>query len=73
MRQQHQPNANPYVEKIVQAYLQTQMNDRQFEALVEETIAVAKDDGGGGDTAAAAAAAYDKGFSDGYDSAMAEK
>jgi len=69
MRQPHQPNANPYVEKIVQAYLQTQMNDRQFEALVEETIAVAKDDGGGGDTAAA----YDKGFSDGYDSAMAEK
>jgi hypothetical protein len=69
MRQPHQPNANPYVEKIVQAYLQTQMNDRQFEALVEETIAVAKADGGGGDTGAA----YDKGFSDGYDSAMAEK
>jgi hypothetical protein len=68
MKQPHQPNANPYVEKIVQAYLQTQMNDRQFEALVEETIALAKAEGGGGNVTEA----YDKGFSDGYDSAMAE-
>ena len=69
MKETHRPNANPMVEKIVQAYLSTQMNERQFEALVEEMLVAAKNDAGAGSTADA----YDKGFSDGYDTAMGEK
>lgn len=69
MRKQYQPNSNPLVERIVQAYLKTHLTDIQFEALVEEALKDAKQEGGAGD----AAKAYDKGFSDGYDSALAEK
>jgi len=69
MRKQHQPNANPLVEQIVQAYLKTYLTDAQFEALVEEALTVAKNEGGSGNTQEA----YDKGFSEGYDTAMAEK
>lgn len=69
MAKQYQPNANPLVERIVQAYLKTHLSDVQFETLVEEALKEAKQEGGGGD----AAKAYDKGFSDGYDTAMAEK
>lgn len=69
MAKPHQPNPNPLVERIIQAYLKTHLTDTQFEALVEQTIADAKCEGGGGD----AVIAYDKGFSEGYDTAMAEK
>jgi len=67
MRQPHTPNANPAVEEIMQAYLKTYMSERQFEELVEKAILDAKAEGGGGSTVEA----YDKGFSDGYDSAVA--
>jgi hypothetical protein len=69
MRKPHQPNANPLVEQIVQAYLKTHLTEAQFEALVEETLLAAKNEG----TQVDAVATYDKGFSDGYDSAMKEK
>lgn len=68
MKETYRPNANPMVDQIVQAYLSTQMNERQFEALVEAMLLAAKNDAGAG----SAAEAYDKGFSDGYDSAKAE-
>jgi hypothetical protein len=62
-------NANPGVERIVAAYLKTQMTDKQFEALVEETLQSVRNEGITGDTMIA----YDKGFSEGYDAAMKEK
>jgi hypothetical protein len=69
MRPPHQPNANPLVERIVQAYLKTHLSDAQFEALVEELFVEAKKSSGEGDTVQA----YDKGFSDGYDSATKDQ
>lgn len=69
MRTPHQPNANPLVEQIVQAYLKTHLTDAQFEALVEEALTAAKHEGGSGNTQEA----YDRGFSEGYDTAMVEK
>lgn len=69
MNKTRNPNTNPAVEAIMQAYLKTHMTEVQFEALIEQTIADAKREGGGGD----AVVAYDKGFSEGYDTAMAEK
>jgi len=67
-RPQREPNPNPLVEEIMQAYLKTMMTERQFESLVEQSLTEAKTSGGSGDVQAA----YDKGFSDGYDSATAE-
>lgn len=61
-------NPNPKVEEIMQAYLKTHMTERQFETLVEQTIQEAKDSGGSGNVQEA----YDKGFSDGYDTAVKE-
>lgn len=68
MRQTRNPNPNPAVEEIMQAYLKTSMTERQFESMVEKAIQDAQGAGGAADTQAA----YDKGFSDGYDSAIAE-
>lgn len=68
MKKQHQPNPNPQVEAIVQAYLKTHLTDVQFEDLVTQTITDAEKRGaetGGGRT-------YDQGFSDGYDQGMSE-
>jgi hypothetical protein len=62
-------NPNPAVEEIMQAYLKTHMTEKQFETLVETAIQAAKDSGGGGN----AQQAYDKGFSDGYDTAEKER
>jgi len=69
MNKPRNPNINPAVEAIMQAYLKTHMTEVQFEALVEKTLLEAKAEGGGGD----AAQAYDRGFSEGYDTAMAER
>lgn len=68
MRKQHQPNTNPLVERIVQAYLKTHLTDIQFEALVEQALEEAKSSQTTGD----ATAAYEKGFSNGYDEAKGE-
>jgi hypothetical protein len=68
MNKTRNPNTNPAVEAIMQAYLKTHMTEVQFEALIEKTIQDAKHEGGGGDTQVA----YDRGFSEGYDTAMAE-
>lgn len=61
-------NPNPKVEEIMQAYLKTHMTEGQFERLVEQAIQEAKDSGGSGNVQEA----YDKGFSDGYDTAVKE-
>lgn len=71
MNKTRNPNTNPAVEAIMQAYLKTHMTEVQFEALIEQTIADAKREGAG--DAVVAYDAYDKGFSEGYDTAMAEK
>ena len=65
----HQPNPNPLVERIIQAYLKTHMNEGQFEALVEEAIAEAAKSA----TSILPGQTYDQGFSDGYDSATKER
>ena len=69
MRKQHQPNPNPLVEQIVQAYLKTHLTDAQFESLVEEALVNAKNEGGSDN----ALESYERGFSEGYDAALAEK
>jgi hypothetical protein len=68
MRNTRTPNANPAVESIMAAYLKTHMTEAQFEALIVQTIQEAKNEGGSGNTREA----YDKGFSDGYDTAVKE-
>lgn len=67
MKTPHQPNANPLVEQIVQAYLKTHLSEAQFEALVEQTILQASGAG------SSSAEEYDRGFSDGYDAGAAEQ
>jgi hypothetical protein len=59
---------NPLIEEIMQAYLKTHMTDQQFETLVTKAI----DDSKGGANPAELQEQYDKGFSDGYDTARAE-
>lgn len=68
MKNPRQLNGNADVEAIMQAYLKTHMTEREFETLVETAIQTAKDSGGSGNVREA----YDKGFSDGYDTAMKE-
>ena len=68
MKNQRVENPNPAVEDIMQAYLKTHMTERQFETLVETTIQNAKNEAGSGN----AQESYDKGFSDGYDTAIKE-
>lgn len=69
MNTPHTPNPNPAVETLMQAYLKTHLTERQFEALIEQTLLDAKNEGGSGN----AQEAYDRGFSEGYDTAMGEK
>jgi hypothetical protein len=68
MRNTRVENPNPDVEEIMQAYLKTHMTERQFEELVEKAIRNATSIAGPADVQAS----YDKGFSEGYDSAIAE-
>lgn len=56
---------NEYLDRILQAYLKTCMNEKQFEALVSEALTAAEERG-------KQQAGYDKGFSDGYESCLAE-
>lgn len=55
------------VDKIMQAYLKTSMSEKQFEAMVLAELTAAETRAG------VSIGDYDKGFSDGYDAAMAEK
>jgi hypothetical protein len=57
------------VNRILQAYLKTGMTERQFEALVTQAFLDAEKRGAEN----ASGGGYDKGFSDGYDSAIAER
>lgn len=55
------------VERIVALYTETRLTVPKFQKVIEEELQKAEERGG------ANAGGYEKGFSDGYDSAMAEK
>ena len=61
-------NPNPLIEEIMQAYLKTHMTEQQFEKLVESAVTGT----GGVPDPKVLQERYDKGFSDGYDSALSE-
>lgn len=58
---------NDAVERIVALYTETRLTVPKFKLVVEEELRKAEERG------AANGGGYEKGFSDGYDSAMAEK